>query len=141
MCFHGNQLSWAIKHPVISLCLKYHSPGFIIFPTMLAPVISSLDEIYCTKISHMIILFIKTSILAILCYYWPVFGLSWPQYQCSKILISVSDIVLTGLSEIGETILNTNDICNENADFDHFRLFLGLFLAYNGPRNSFQSSQ
>ena len=55
-----------------------------------------------TKISHIIIFLIKTSILAILCYYWPVFGLSWPQYQCSKILISVSDIVLTGLSEIGK---------------------------------------
>ena len=51
MCFHGNQLSWAIKHPVISLCLKYHSPGFICFPTILAPVISSLDEIYCTRSS------------------------------------------------------------------------------------------
>ena len=47
MCFHGNQLSWKIKHPVISLCLNYHSPGFIGFPTILAPVISSLDEIYC----------------------------------------------------------------------------------------------
>ena len=50
MCFHGNQLSWAIKHPLISLCLKYHSPGFICFPTMLAPVISSLDEIYCMSV-------------------------------------------------------------------------------------------
>ena len=48
MCFHGNQLSWAIKHPFISLCFKYHSPGFICFSTVLAPVISSLDEIYCT---------------------------------------------------------------------------------------------
>ena len=47
MRFHGNQLSWAIKHPFISLCFKYHSPGFICFSTMLAPVISSLDEIYC----------------------------------------------------------------------------------------------
>ena len=51
MCFHGNQLSWAIKHPVISLYLKYHTPGFICFPTILAPVISSLDEIYCIR-SH-----------------------------------------------------------------------------------------
>ena len=49
MCFHGNQLSWAIKHPLISLCFKYYFPGFICFPTMLAPVISSLDEIYCTQ--------------------------------------------------------------------------------------------
>ena len=47
MCFHGNQLSWAIKHPIIRLCLKCHSPGFICFLTILAPVISSLDEIYC----------------------------------------------------------------------------------------------
>ena len=28
-------------------CFKYHSPGFICFSTMLAPVIPSLDEIYC----------------------------------------------------------------------------------------------
>ena len=48
MCFHGNQLSWGIKHPFISLCSEYHSPGFICLSTMLAPVISSLDEIYCT---------------------------------------------------------------------------------------------
>ena len=49
MRFHGNQLSWAIKHHFISLCSKYQSPGFNCFPTMLAPVISSLDEIYCRK--------------------------------------------------------------------------------------------
>ena len=49
MRFHGNQLSWAINHPFISLCFKYHSPGFICVSTMLAPVISSLDEIYCTE--------------------------------------------------------------------------------------------
>ena len=48
MRFHGNQLSWAIKYYFISLCFKYHSPGFICFSTMLAPIISSLDEIYCT---------------------------------------------------------------------------------------------
>ena len=53
MCFHGNQLSWAIKHPLISLCLKYHSPGFICFPTILAPVFSSLDEIYCTLLHEL----------------------------------------------------------------------------------------
>ena len=47
MCFHGNQLSWGIKHPFISLYSKYHSPSFICLSTMLAPVISSLDEIYC----------------------------------------------------------------------------------------------
>ena len=49
MHLHSNQLSWAIKHPFISLTLKYHSPGFICFSTMLAPSISSLDEIYCMQ--------------------------------------------------------------------------------------------
>ena len=47
MCFHGNQLSWVIKHPFISLCFKYHFLSFICFSYMLAPVISNLDEIYC----------------------------------------------------------------------------------------------
>ena len=48
MCFHGNQLSWEIKHPFISLYSKYLSSGFICLCIMLAPVISSLDGIYCT---------------------------------------------------------------------------------------------
>ena len=48
MCFHGNRPSWGIKHPIISLWSKYHSPGIICLFIMLAPVISSLDEIYCT---------------------------------------------------------------------------------------------
>ena len=52
MCFHGNQLSWGIKHPIISLYSKYHSPGFICLSTMLAPVIPSLDEIYCIIFAH-----------------------------------------------------------------------------------------
>ena len=47
MCFHGNQLSWGIKHPIISLYSKYPSPGFICLSILLAPVISSLDRIYC----------------------------------------------------------------------------------------------
>ena len=51
MRFHGSPLSWAIKHHFISLCCKYQSPGFIRFPTMHAPVISSLDKIYC-MLSH-----------------------------------------------------------------------------------------
>ena len=51
MCFHGNQLSWGIKHSLISLWSNYHFPVFICFSTMLAPVISSLDEIYCTCLS------------------------------------------------------------------------------------------
>ena len=48
MCFHGNQISWGINHSFISLYSKYQPPGFICSPIMLAPVISSLDEIYCT---------------------------------------------------------------------------------------------
>ena len=48
--FHGNQLSWGIKHPLINLWSKYHSLAFIHFSTMLAPIISSLDEIYCISI-------------------------------------------------------------------------------------------
>ena len=47
MYFHGNQLLWTIKHLFISLSFKYHSLRFICFSTMVAPVISSLDEIYC----------------------------------------------------------------------------------------------
>ena len=50
MRFYGNQLSWAIKHLFITLCFKYHSPSFICVSIMLAPVISSLDEIYCTSL-------------------------------------------------------------------------------------------
>ena len=50
MRFHGNQLSLAIMHNFISLCLKYQFPNFIYFPTMLAPIILSLDEIYCIYI-------------------------------------------------------------------------------------------
>ena len=49
MCFHGNQLSWGINHPLISLWSKYPSPALIRLSTMLAPVISSLDKIYCTS--------------------------------------------------------------------------------------------
>ena len=52
MRFHGNQLSRAIKHPFNSLCFKYHSSGFICFSALLAPVISSLDEIYCNYIRY-----------------------------------------------------------------------------------------
>ena len=51
MRFHGNQLSWVINYPFINLCFKYHFPGYISFSTMLAPVISSLNEIYCTVFS------------------------------------------------------------------------------------------
>ena len=47
MCFHGNQISWGINHSFISLYSKYQPPSFIYSSIMLAPVISSLDEIYC----------------------------------------------------------------------------------------------
>ena len=49
MCFHGNQISWGINHSFISLYSKYQPPSFICSSIMLAPVISSLDEIYCTS--------------------------------------------------------------------------------------------
>ena len=70
MRFHGNQISWAIKHPFIVPCFKYHSPNLICSSTMLAPVISSLDKIYCTSMSfiaklwtHMFLAFINMIIL------------------------------------------------------------------------------
>ena len=49
MCFHGNRVSWGINHSFISLYSKYQPPSFICSSIMLAPVISSLDEIYCIK--------------------------------------------------------------------------------------------
>ena len=51
----------------------------------------------------------KTAILAILGHFWPVFGLLKPQYQFPKFSMSISDLVLTALSEIGKKILNNND--------------------------------
>ena len=48
MCFHGNRISWGINHSFISLFSKYQLHSFICSSIMLAPVISSLDEIYCT---------------------------------------------------------------------------------------------
>ena len=53
MSFHGNQVSWGINHSFISLYSKYQPPSFICSPIMLAPVFSSLDEIYCTKMLHL----------------------------------------------------------------------------------------
>ena len=51
MCFHGNRILWGINHSFISLYSKYQPPSFICSSIMLAPVISSLDEIYCTWFS------------------------------------------------------------------------------------------
>ena len=47
MCFHGNQLSWGIKHPFISLNSKYQSLKYVCLLIMNAPVFPSLDDIYC----------------------------------------------------------------------------------------------
>ena len=54
MCFHSNRPSWGINHFFVSLCFKNQSPCFISFPIILAPVISSLDEIYCAKYKYLI---------------------------------------------------------------------------------------
>ena len=41
--------------------------------------------------------------------------------------MSIFDLVLTGVSEIREKILNNNDQIKENANFGYFRLFLACF--------------
>ena len=66
-------------------------------------------------------------ILAILGYFWPVSGLIWPRYQFSKLKMSIFDIVWTGLSEISEKILITNDLFDKYADLGHFGPFLACF--------------
>ena len=44
----GTQATQKIKSSLrLIACVKYHSPAFIRHSKMLAPVISSLDEIYC----------------------------------------------------------------------------------------------
>ena len=48
MHFHGNQLSWAIKHHFISLYFKYQSHKYICLPAMNSPIFPSLDDIYCS---------------------------------------------------------------------------------------------
>ena len=52
----------------------------------------------------------KIPILAILGHFWPVFGMLWPLYKRPKLSMSVSDLVLAGLSEINKKILNDNDL-------------------------------
>ena len=47
MRFHGNQVSWGINHSFINSYSKYQPSSFICSSIVLAPVISSLDEIYC----------------------------------------------------------------------------------------------
>ena len=46
-CFHGNRHPSSIKHPFISLYIKYQSQRFICIPDMNSPVFPSLDDIYC----------------------------------------------------------------------------------------------
>ena len=41
--------------------------------------------------------------------------------------MSIFDLVLTGVSEIREKILNNNDQIKENANFGYYRLFLACF--------------
>ena len=67
------------------------------------------------------------SILAILAYFWPVFGQFWPLYQFQRLETSIFVLVLTGLSEIGKKILNYSVVAEKNADFDHFSPFLACF--------------
>ena len=69
----------------------------------------------------------KMPILAILSHFWPVFGMLWHLYQCPKLSMSVSDLVLAWLSEKSEKIQNNNDLVNENANFGYFRPFLACF--------------
>ena len=75
----------------------------------------------------------KMQIWAILGHFGPVFGLSWPRYQCPKLSMSIFDPVLTGLSEIGKKILGNNDFLEENADFGHFWPFLACFWPVMAP--------
>ena len=47
--------------------------------------------------------------------------------------MSISFLVLSGLSEIGKKIPNNNDQFQENADFGHFRPFLACFWPVKAP--------
>ena len=66
-------------------------------------------------------------IFTILARFWPVIGLFWPWYHFPKFSRSIFDLVLTGLSDIGKKILNSNDLLNENADLGYFRPFWVCF--------------
>ena len=41
---------------------------------------------------------------------WPVFGLSWPQNKCSKLIMSIFVLDLTGMSEITKKNQNNNGL-------------------------------
>ena len=53
--------------------------------------------------------------------------------------MSKFDLFLTGLSEIGQKILDNNDLRDENADFDHFRPFLACFWPVMAPVSVFKA--
>ena len=72
-------------------------------------------------------LIMKMPILAMLSHFWPVFGLLWPPYQCSKLSMNKIDLILTEMSGKSEKIENNNDPVNENTDFGYFRPFLACF--------------
>ena len=55
--------------------------------------------------------------------------------------MSIFDLVLTGVSEIREKILNNNDQIKENTNFGYYMLFLACFFACYDPCISAQSSQ
>ena len=63
-------------------------------------VLTRLSEIY-KKIWTIVIFEMKISIQAILAQFWPIFGLLWPHYQFSQLSISIFDLILTEISEIG----------------------------------------
>ena len=78
-------------------------------------------------------------ILTILGHFLPVFGLLRPPYQFSKLSMHIFDLVPTGLSEIGQKILDNNTLCDENANFDHFRPFLACFWPVMAPISVFKA--
>ena len=47
--------------------------------------------------------------------------------------MSILDLVLTGLSEIGEKNWNNNDLLDENTDFGDFGPFLACFWPIRVP--------
>ena len=75
----------------------------------------------------------KMPILAILGHFWPVFDLLRPWYICQTLPTSIFVLVLTGLSKIGQKILNNCDQFDKNADFGHFRSFLACFWPVMAP--------
>ena len=45
MFFHGKKLSWAKKHPSISLYFKYHSLGFTVEPRSNGPAFNGIPPL------------------------------------------------------------------------------------------------